>query len=138
MRTLLIAALLLTAMPCMAGEAAKPTKAEQIQKLEKRLAALPVIIKDYEKQAADNSDPMIGKNLKKLIENHRAEAGRIPVEIAWLRGEVTLAGCEAKVKAAQEAVDKAAEKAKPDAQKALDKARAELELVKGFEARGEF
>lgn len=136
----MVVALALTAVPCLAGEAPKQTKAERIAALQKQVADDEYVKKNVDAglatAAKDGKQPSTSDVINQRILAKRIESAR--TEIAWLGGELTTKGCEVKVEAAQAAVDKADEKAKPDARKVLEKAKAELELVKGFEARGEF
>ncbi|KAF0156314.1 MAG: hypothetical protein FD189_1119 [Elusimicrobia bacterium] len=109
--------------------------------------------------------PKPSPNIVKFHEQQLAKLADMELELLWLDGKLTVAAAEAKVKAGEEAEKKATEalarmeadaatamnpeaykaERRPALQKAIDAAKAaltttkaELEAVRGFDAKGEF
>lgn len=165
MRTVLMTAALLIALPCglLAGEpashkgwnagekSADKKYAEAVKAgLDKagRIAWVQRSIREEAEKLA-NAEKWLAqaksagdadRQAKELagVEHFGARKQHKETELQWLEGKLTMAAAEATVKAAEEALAKAGEADKPKAQAALDQARKELETVKALEARGDF
>ena len=134
---------LFVALAGLAGEPAKQTAKEaRIAKLTKQIQRYEVSIKEapgLAREARADGHEKTAQAYETDALASKVRLAEMRLELDWLTGKVTLAGCEVKMKAAQKAVDDATEKAKPLLQPALDAAKRELEAVKTFEtAKTEF
>ena len=152
MRTALIAALALAALPCLAGEQPRdPAKAKaraerlaqvgaEVARIEGQLGRWPVekiaAQKAADAKAGNNNGK--GANMERERARNLAALPALHTELSWIKGDLTKAKAAAAVKAAEEALAKAGEADKPKAQAALDEAKAALETVKALEVKGDF
>jgi ribonuclease HI len=156
MRTALLAAtvaLALTALPspALAGEEAKApasavatmdakVKAERIKKVDQQIFKLEHLLSKIDGYIAQaKKDGQNEQQIQALVNDKAKATASLPklkIELRWLKGEATLAGTEAAVKVAEEALTKAEkDKAPLEAPKAaLEKATFERDEIERLEA----
>jgi hypothetical protein len=126
----------------------KPPAAPKLTKAE-RIAAVTRSIAQAEARLTSCTDAEIAKSeqrghtrkaeqKRKQRADDEAALKNLRPELAWLKGELTLAGAESQVKGLAAALEKAADGEKPAIQAALDAASQALALVKKLEESEDF
>ena len=144
MRTALIAlALLGLAGLALAGETPEQKKAERVAEVTREIKKAEASVARWTPEAIEAkrksgaTAAMMG-SVERGLAKAKADLPALKLELSWLQGEITLTTAEVAVKAAQDALDKADEKGKPEAQAKLDAAKSTLEAVRKLEDAKEF
>jgi len=139
MRTAMLTVLAAALSMGAAGGEPKQTKAERIASLRQEIARTENDQKNRGRAlelARRRGDEKQIEFRTRTIAEAQCKLEQAKTDLAVLTGQITRVSAEAKVKAAEEALEKAAEAEKPAKQTALDAARKELAAVVKFE--GEF